>query len=115
MTHLLDNPCEYAKERHKNFLLWLNLWTILLFVFGVAVILFLIAAIFLFIKESWLPGALTTLSTIASGTAVGWVVKRRQIAKEDEQEAYKDVIKLCDDSSAVDALRGKMSIFGQPG
>lgn len=89
------DPCQFAVERHKNLARWRNLWTILLFVFGTTVILFLCASILLFINESWLPGAISTVGTIVNGAGVGWVVARRDEAKKEEEAAYEDVKNTC--------------------
>jgi hypothetical protein len=70
-------PCEFARERYYNRALWRNLWTILLFVFGSVVVLFFVAAIVLFIRQNWVPGALATVGTIVQGAAIKWVVDRR--------------------------------------
>ena len=67
------DACRLAIERYRNFARWRNLWSILLFVLGASVVLFLLAAIFLLIREEWLPVALTTLGSIVSGVASKWV------------------------------------------
>jgi hypothetical protein len=89
------DPCSIAFERYKNLARWRNLWTILLFVFGASVIIFLVGAVFLFIKESWLPGAMSTLGTIVNAAGVRWVVTRRNEAVNEETEAYEDVKSVC--------------------
>lgn len=95
MGNTLTPQCELAVNHWKNLAMWRNLWTILLFIFGAAVVLFLCAVIILFIKESWVGGAVTTVGTIASGTAMNWVVSRRSEAVKEETEAYKDVESQC--------------------
>src|SRR5439155_26489524 len=92
--HSFD-PCALAVERYKNLARWRNLWTILLFVFGATVVVFLCAAVLLFIKEDWIPGAIATVGTIANGAGISWVVTRRNEAKEEETAAYEDVKKVC--------------------
>lgn len=107
-------PCEIAFERYKNLARWRNLWTILLFVFGASVILFLVAAIFLFItNENWLPGALSTLGTIVNATGVGWVVTRRNEAVKEETDAYEDVKKVCG-GGALESMGGPETNGGGP-
>src|SRR2546423_10311850 len=86
------SPCDYARERHHNIARWRNLWSILVFAFGSAVVLFLILAIFLFINKSWIPGAVSSLGTMANGLAMSWVTARRNDAVKEEQDAYNDVI-----------------------
>lgn len=113
MAGNLLSPCEYARERHQNLVKWRNLWTILLFAFGSAITIFLIGAILLFIRESWLPGALSTLGTIVSGVSTGWVVTRRKEAVEEEEAAYRDVAEKCADTSSADATRSAKKLLGK--
>ena len=89
-------PCEYARKRHLTLLRWRNFWTFLLFAFGSAIIFFFICAIFLFIGESWITGALSTVVTIFSGIGIKWVVKRRVEAVKEEEKAYSDVLRQYD-------------------
>jgi hypothetical protein len=96
------SPCDFARERYRNIAKWRNMWTILLFIFGATVIIFLCAAIFLFIRQSWLPGAISALGTIVNGVGVSWVVSRRAEAVKEEEDAYKDVVEKCP-STAADA------------
>jgi hypothetical protein len=77
MYHIISN-CDYARSRHHDIAKWRNLWSILVFAFGSAVVLFLILAIFLFINKSWVPGAVSSLGTMANGLAMTWVTTRRQ-------------------------------------
>jgi len=120
------DPCSIAFERYKNLARWRNLWTILLFIFGATVILFLVGAIFLFIKESWLPGAISTLGTLVNAAGVSWVVARRGESVREETEAYEDVKRVCgahataaaaagggDVLQEVEAVRKQHLIFGR--
>jgi len=104
--------CEYARNRHLGLALWRNLWTILLFVFGCAVVVFLVVAILLFIREDWLPGALSTLGTIVTGASVGWIVTRRSEAVQEEEKAYQQVVDVCDDKAAADRVRQSHRLLG---
>jgi uncharacterized membrane protein YcjF (UPF0283 family) len=105
-------PCEYARERHRNILMWRNLWTILLFAFGTAVILFAVLAIALFIREEWLAGSIMALGTLAQGAAIKWVVDRRVEAVQEEEIAYQDVAAKCQDTEATDRLRTSKNLIG---
>ena len=49
----------------------------------------------LFVSESWLTGAISTIGTIANGAGMMWAVNRRTEAVKEEEEAYKDVEKHC--------------------
>lgn len=88
-------PCEYARARHHQLALWRNLWTILLFLFGAAVVTFLVLSVLFFLKQEWLPAALATLGTIAEGLAIRWVADRRGEAVREEESAYEDVVGKC--------------------
>ena len=90
-----ETPCDFAKIRYLGALRWLNLWNILLYVFGASVVLFLVAALLLFIRSTWLPGALTALGTIVSGAGIAWVVKQRTTAHTEEKEAFEGLSKAC--------------------
>jgi hypothetical protein len=93
-----DQPisaCQYARDRHKNLMRWRTLWTVLLFIFGSTVVLFLCTSIVLFITASWLPGAITTLGTIVNGAGIAWAVNRRAEAVKEEEGSYKDVEEKC--------------------
>ena len=104
------SQCEYARNRHKVIAMWANLWRGLVFVFGTAVVLFLILAILLFIQKTWLPAALTTLGTIASGRAMVWVTARRNAAVEEEVEAYNKENEACGDSKQADEVRSDLKL-----
>jgi hypothetical protein len=95
MNDMSNDPCDFAKQHYLNVQRWLNLWNILVFAFGVAVVLFLVTSILLFINSTWLPGAVTTIGTIASGTAVAWVVNQKKAASDDEKEAYDRIKEEC--------------------
>ena len=96
--------------RHRDALLWRNAWSILVFVLATFVIGFILVSIVFYIRQDWLPGALTTLGTIVDGVAVKWVVDRRSDAVKEEKEAYEDVKKACGDASDADALRAKWTL-----
>ena len=101
MSSPITPQCQFALERWRNMAKWRNLWTILLFVFGAVVVAFLCASILLFIRQTWVVGAATTLGTFASGTAMKWVVSRRKEAVQEDNEAYEDVEKQCAVTPAV--------------
>jgi hypothetical protein len=71
------------------------MWTILLFIFGGTVIIFLCAAILLLIRQNWLPGAVSTLVTIVNSVGINWVLQRRTDSVKEEDEAYNDVQARC--------------------
>lgn len=100
--------CKAAQDRYRNALSWLKLWSILLWVFGAAIVIFLVLAIFFFIRQDWLPGALTTLGTIVEGVGINWVVKRRTVAVEEEKEAYKGMQEDCKDMVRAEEIRTSM-------
>ncbi len=104
--------CELALQRHRNAALWLNLWTILIWVFGAAVVAFLVVAIVLFLREQWLAAALTALASIAEGAAIKWVVDRRAEAVGEERQAYEDVQQACQETTTADGLRSTLRLLG---
>jgi hypothetical protein len=109
-------PCEYARQRHRDMARWRNLWTILLFSFGSSVILFLSVSTLLFLRESWLPAALTTLGAIVSGVGVKWVVDRRRESVEEEVAAYEYVKQICDAGvakAALEDVKARFSLVGR--
>ena len=123
------DACAFAVERYKSIARWRNLWTILIFIFGTTVIVFLCAAIVLFINQSWLPGAVSTLGTIVNGVGIKWVVARRSEAVKEEDEAYNDVKSACpgaapghptaeatrpgpDTQQQLEEFRKKLMLFG---
>ena len=105
--------CKIAQERHRNAALWRNLWTILLWVFGAAIVVFLVLAVLLFLRQDWLPAALTTLGTIVEGVGIKWVADRRADAVKEEEEAYKEVEDECKDVTTANNLRSNLRLFGQ--
>lgn len=116
MNGVAVSPCEFAIERYRNIAKWRNMWTILLFIFGATVIIFLCGSILLFIRESWLPGAIATLGTIVNGVGVSWVLSRRTDAVKEEEEAYQDVQSKCPAAQAsmapqIQALQSRQKLF----
>jgi hypothetical protein len=87
--------CDHAQARQRNLMMWRNLWTILLFIIGSAITIFASAAILLFVRQSWIPAAVTTVGTVVQGVAVTWVVKQRATAVKEEDRANSDVERLC--------------------
>jgi membrane protein YqaA with SNARE-associated domain len=81
---------DLATERHRAIARWRNLWTALIFAVGLAATVFLITAILLFIKESWIPGGISTLASILGGGAVQWLLARRKEAVSEEQQAFQE-------------------------
>jgi hypothetical protein len=84
----LTDPCAIASERYFDKRRWLNLWTLLLWIFGATIILFLVIAITLFIRSTWLPAAVSLIGTIVSGAGIGWVLQRRTDAEKEERDAF---------------------------
>ena len=111
MPNNISTPCEYARERHKNYSIWKNLWTGLLFAFGTTIIIFFCAAILLFIRATWLPGAVSTIGLISSGIGIKWVVNRRKEAVAEEEKAYHEVAKQCGETKEADKVRLKHKIL----
>ncbi|MBW2038745.1 MAG: hypothetical protein JRI46_04000 [Deltaproteobacteria bacterium] len=113
MTNEISIACKTALKRHRDAALWRNLWTILLFAFGAAVVVFLVLAVLFFLRQDWLPAALTTLGTIVEGVGIKWVADRRAEAVKEEEEAYEEVDEECKDTTAPDSLRANLMLFGR--
>lgn len=90
-----NDPCDIAKQRYYDCLRWLNLWKLLLFAFGVTIVIFSIVAIILFINANWLPLALSVLGTVVNGVGIGWVVNQRNKAADEEREAFERLTEEC--------------------
>ena len=98
-------------KRYVDKLRWLNLWTVLLWIFGATLIVFCSVAIILFIRETWLPGALSILGTIVNGAGIGWVVARRKEAEAEERDAFKVFSVECGDRKRR-AKAGSVELLG---
>jgi hypothetical protein len=117
------DSCEYARQRHRVLLQWRNLWTILLFVFGSCVVLSLVTIVlFVFLRQQYAEGLTTAIGGVVSGLAVSWVVARRNDARAEEEEAYRDVSEKCAQAQAPpgfasvpspDELRTRYRLFGR--
>jgi hypothetical protein len=59
------------------------------------VALFLATAIVLFLRESWLPAALTTLGTLLTGGAATWLTTQRAAIRDEEQRAFEELVRVC--------------------
>jgi hypothetical protein len=105
--------CQFAQQRYKNIALWRNLWTILIFAFGVVVVVFLVMAIVFLIRQDWLPGGLNVLGTIVDGVAIGWVLARRNQAVEEEKDALAEIKELCGDKITVEHYTDKLRLIGK--
>lgn len=102
------NPCSFAIKRYVDKRRWLNLWTLLLWIFGVTVIIFCCTSILLFIRETWLPGALTVLGTIVNSAGIAWVVAQRKVAEAEERAAFKIFRDECQGGE-----KSKLELLGQ--
>jgi hypothetical protein len=90
--------------RYRNALLWRNLWSILLFIFGASLILFALVTILFLIRQDWIPSALTVIGTIVEGAGTAWVVSRRNESVTEEKDALEEAKKVLD--------KGKMALRG---
>jgi hypothetical protein len=103
--------CDIAVERYKNAARWLNLWNILLYVFGGFLILFLIYLIVYLIQSNIINSILGVLATIVDGVVLKWVVDQRNDAKQVEKEAMDYIVNNCKDKAdEATAFRKRMKI-----
>ena len=91
----MPTPCEIAEKGWQQSRLWLNLWNFLLYVFGIAVIGFLIFTIIYSVRENWATAAIGLIGTIATGGGVSFVVTQRKTAADDELAARNLAIQEC--------------------
>jgi len=111
---LIDlDPCAIAVMRYTDKRKWLNLWTMLLWIFGATVVLFFSVAIILFIKETWLPGAITVIGTMVNGAGIAWVVTQRKGAEQEERDAFTVLSTECGDRRKS-AARGVRPLGAEP-
>ena len=101
------NNCEFASDRHANKLMWLNLWTILLFVLGSAVVLLLIVALILFYNADLANGAISIAGSAVSGVGAGYVIGQRKVAKEEEETAAATRRRDCKDVPTPTGTRNR--------
>ena len=87
--------CSIAQQRHRSTSVWRNLWTLLLWVFGVVIVVFLALAIFFYLRQEWLQAGLITLGTIIDGVGIKWVTDRRAEAVSEENEVYHEFASAC--------------------
>jgi hypothetical protein len=95
MTNGSVTVCDIAVERHKNALQWLNLWNVLLYIFGAFLVLFLIYLIVFLIQASTINSIIGVLAIIVDGVVVRWVVSQRTDAKQSEQDAFAVIERDC--------------------
>ncbi|MGP8251368.1 MAG: hypothetical protein ACLQHF_04990 [Terracidiphilus sp.] len=91
----LKTPCDFAKVRYVEIGLLRKTWSWLLFVIGASLGIFMILAILLFIRLSWLPGAITLLGTIVTGPAMKWINDQKSAAVKEDKEAFADLERTC--------------------
>ena len=117
MMNNMPIVCEVSRNRHRNAALWLNLWTILLYIFGLAILIFIVLSIAFYIKAEWLLGAITTVGTIVQGPVIKWLLDRRKEAKEEEKVTFDAFNRDCRDVTvALDEatiLRERLKLFGR--
>ena len=87
--------CDIAQARHQGSILWRNMWTLLLWLVGVSIVVFLMLAILFLLREDWLPAAILVLGSIVEGVGLKWVTDRRSDAVREEAEMYRDVEEAC--------------------
>ncbi len=91
----LKTPCDFAKVRYVQIGLLRKTWSWLLLIIGASLGIFLVLAILLFIRSSWLPGAVTMLGTIVTGPAMKWINDQKNAAVEEDKEAFADLERTC--------------------
>jgi hypothetical protein len=90
-----DLVCTIARGRHRSYYIWLNLWSILLYIFGAVVVFFLVKAVLFSLDQDWLRVALISLGLIIDGVGIKWVTDRRAEALREEAESFKAMARAC--------------------
>lgn len=78
------------ERRQKSLHTWRQLWNFLVFIIGIILTGFLSFAIISAVNGSWIESGMSTLGTIVSGTAMNWLLKRRNEAAHEEEQGYLD-------------------------
>ncbi|HWQ47177.1 MAG TPA: hypothetical protein VN376_09930 [Longilinea sp.] len=104
MSLAIEDYEQVLYRRYYDALRWRNLWTILIFALASAIIVFLIIAIFYFLRQDWLPGAIVILGTIVQGAAVTWVSNNRTKAVQEEEDALKAIKAYQEKKKQLDTL-----------
>ena len=100
----LETPCDFARARYLDIGRFRRLWAILVFVLGVSVALFLCVSILLFLRSSWLPGAIGMLGTLVNGAAMSWITSQKATAADEEQKAFDELVKTCGPHARQDVM-----------
>ena len=96
----LKTPCDFAKARYVDIGRFRKLWGSLWILLGASVALFLFVSVVLFIRSSWLPGAISALGTIVNGAGMTWITTQRRVAADEEEKAFAELIQQCAPPSA---------------
>ena len=97
--------CQISQERYRNALLWQNLWTMLLFVFGIGLLIFALNLLSTYADADFVTIASKTVATIVDGAAVVWILRRRNKAVEEANVTFEAVEKHCGNKSYADTIR----------
>lgn len=110
---LSEITCRYAQERYNSILLWRNLWSILLFVFGFAIIVFALILLYFVLKQELVESFLTGLPAVVDCIAIKWVVDRRKESVQEEADAYAVLKEACARRTElnIDTLTEKYRLF----
>jgi hypothetical protein len=103
-----EDMCQYARERYREIARWRSVWTVLLFLVGCAIVVFVILSIISFRDQKVIEVAAGAIGTLISGAAMTWVVTRRNEAVKEEDDAWKGVEQHCGKTDATaHAIRAK--------
>lgn len=88
-------------EDNLNLLLW---------VFGLAIVISLVVLMLFFSRQDWATSAVSFIGVVAGGAGIKWVVDRQADAITEEKNAYNDLVTACGNTEAADSLRVKMKL-----
>lgn len=110
----LSPQCKIAEAICKNKMVWVNLFTILVWVLALAVIISLIYAIGIAIYRGDMFSSLVVfVGDVLGGTATAWVLKNRNLMQTELDQALKDVDKYCtpDKVIALNKFNKSLALF----
>ena len=92
----LSPQCKIAEAICKNKMMWVNLFTMLIWVLSLAIVISLIYAIIVALYRNDLLTTLVVFAgDIVGGGATAWVLKNRNLVQGELDQALKDVDKYC--------------------
>jgi hypothetical protein len=103
-----SHVCLVLEERYRNALRWKNLWTMLLFLIGVALTITIIFLILALQETTLIENADKGLTIIVEGAALAWVVTQRNKSSDEEKEVLETYIEHCGSTASLLEIKSKV-------